>query len=262
MSNKSRFVWHDLNTRDVDGAKRFYGELFNWSFEKSDNGPYQHIKTGAEMIGGVRQMEASERVPPNWLGYISVDDVPATVAAATAHGGKVYMPTTAMPNVGTFAVVADPTGGVVAPWRSARPEEDQEPTAPTPMHAFCWDELLTLDPAAAAKFYTSVFGWGTESQDMGPMGTYTLFTRPGVKNRMQPDKEAWAGGMMQAPPTVPHSFWLAYVQVEDTDVSAERAKKLGATVVVPPTDIPNIGRFCAFMDPANAALAFISFPKP
>ena len=38
--NKHRFVWHDLNTKDLEGAKRFYGELFNWKFDESDDGPY------------------------------------------------------------------------------------------------------------------------------------------------------------------------------------------------------------------------------
>src|SRR5262245_42730799 len=101
MTMKSRFVWHDFNTKDVEGAKRFYCELFNWKFEKSDNGPYVHIKAGQEMIGGVRAMEANEKTPPCWLGYVGVDDVAATVEKMTKHGGKVHMPTTAMPNVGS-----------------------------------------------------------------------------------------------------------------------------------------------------------------
>ncbi len=261
MSNTCRFVWHDLNTHDVEGAKRFYGELFNWSFEQSGNEPYHHVKAGAQMIGGIRRKEANEPGPPSWLGYVLVEAVPAAVEKATAGGGRVYVPTTTMPDVGTFAVIADPTGGVVAPWRSARPEENKEASVPPANHTFCWDELLTSDPAAATKFYASVFGWVTETQNMGEMGDYTLFTRPGVKNPMRDDKPAWAAGLMKAPPMVPYSFWLAYVQVDNADATAERAKKLGANITVPPTDIPTIGRFCAFMDPQNAALAFISFPK-
>ena len=47
--NKHRFVWHDLNAKDVEQAKRFYGEAFNWSFEKGDSGPYLHIQFHAEL---------------------------------------------------------------------------------------------------------------------------------------------------------------------------------------------------------------------
>src|SRR4051812_43184475 len=97
--NKHRFVWHDLNTKDLEGSKKFYGEIFNWKFEGSD---YLHISAGAQMIGGMRPMGANEHMPTSWLGYIAVDDVAASVASITAAGGQVHMPTTAMPNVGTF----------------------------------------------------------------------------------------------------------------------------------------------------------------
>src|SRR3954468_21505012 len=147
-----RFVWHDLNTTDGAAAQRFYGELFNWTFERSE-GPYAHIKAGDQMIGGIRAMDASEKMPPSWLGYIGVDDVAATVDKMTKAGGKVYMPTTSLPNVGTFAVVADPSGAVMAPWKSARPGEDVEPSGMPELHTFCWDELSSTNLDAALTFY-------------------------------------------------------------------------------------------------------------
>src|SRR5437868_2344088 len=163
--NKHRFVWHDLNTKDVEGSKRFYGEIFNWKFDASDG--YVHIKAGDEMIGGMRQMSSNEPQPPSWLGYVGVDDVAATVATITSAGGKVFMPTKKMENVGTFAVTADPTGGVFAPWKSARAGEDVEKNGTAAQFTFCWDELITTDPAAATKFYTQVFGWEAQTMEMG-----------------------------------------------------------------------------------------------
>ena len=260
MTNISRFVWHDLSSNDVEAAKRFYGELFGWSFEQSGNEPYAHIRAGEQMIGGIRRKEADEPGPPSWLGYVLVDDVPEAVERMNAGGGTVYVPTTTMPDVGTFAVAADPTGGVVAPWRSARAEENDKASEPAGLHAFCWDELLTTEPAAATGFYTSVFGWDTETQPMGELGDYTLFSRPGVPDPMRDGKPAWAGGLMKSPPGVPYSFWLAYVLVKDTDATAERARELGANITVPPTDIPEVGRICTFMDPEGAPLALISYP--
>lgn len=260
MQNTSRFVWHDLNTTDVEAAKRFYGELFGWSFEDSENNGYCHISSGEEMIGGLRRREEGEHGPPSWLGYVLVDDVPAAVERVGGGGGQVYMPATTMPDVGTFAVVADPSGGVVAPWRSAREGENDECGAMPAVHAFCWDELLSTDPAAAGGFYSRVFGWGVETRDMGEAGEYTLFNRPGVPDPMRDEAPAWAAGMMQSPPGVPYSFWLAYVRVEDTDATAKRAESLGATLIAPPMEIEGVGRFCSFMDPQGAALAVITFP--
>ena len=49
--------------------------------------------------------------------------------------------------------------------------------------------------------------------------------------------------------------WLVYIGTEDVDASAGKAKELGATVHMPPTDIPNVGRFAVLMDPTGAAFA-------
>jgi hypothetical protein len=236
--NKHRFVWHDLSTKDLEASKRFYA--------------------GDEMIGGMRQMDAKEPQPTSWLGYIAVDDVPAAVDRITGANGKVHMPTTTMENVGTFAVTADPTGAVFAPWKSARASEDVERSGPAKPFTFSWDELLTTDPTAASSFYAAVFGWEPQAMDMGPSGTYTLFNRPGVKDAR--GDQAAAGGMIKSPPGIPHSFWMPYVQVESTDALSERAPRLGATITVPPTDIPNIGRFACFLDPQEAAIAIIQTP--
>jgi predicted enzyme related to lactoylglutathione lyase len=246
-------------------AQRFYGEAFNWTFEggqKDTSGDgYLHIKAGSEMIGGLRKMGANEHAPPHWLGYVLCDDVAATVAKITQANGKVYMPTTKMDNVGTFAVVADPTGATYAPWNSARAGENDAPESNLPKpFTFCWDELLTTDPTAAEKHYETVFGWKADHMDMGPAGTYTIFKRPGTTGvNGQP---RGAGGMMKAPPMVPHSLWIPYVSVENVDAISDKAKRLGANVTVQPTDIPNVGRFACWMDPQQAAIAVISFPKP
>jgi hypothetical protein len=67
-----------------------------------------------------------------------------------------------------------------------------------------------------------------------------------------------AGGMMKSPPGVPHSFWLPYVAVDHADHASERAKRLGATIAVPPTDIPNVGRFACWSDPQQASIAVLA----
>jgi predicted enzyme related to lactoylglutathione lyase len=253
--NKHRFVWHDLNTKDVEGSKSFYGEIFNWKFESSAGNPYIHIKAGDEMIGGMRQMGTDEPQPPSWLGYIGVDDVAATVSSITGAGGKVLVPTTQLENVGTFAVTADPTGAVFAPWKSARPGEDVEHQEMPKPYTFCWDELMSTDPSAAAAFYEKVFGWKPRPIDMGGGMTYTLLDRPGVTN-VKGDQGS-AGGVMKSPEGVPFSFWLVYVGVDDCDKVSERAARLGAKVTVPPTDIPNVGRFACWLDPQQAGIAIL-----
>src|SRR5262249_44727004 len=154
---------------------------------------------------------------------------------------------------GTFAVTADPTGAVFAPWKSARPGEDVEKIEMPKPFTFAWDELMTTDPAAAGAFYANVFGWKPRAVDMGGGGTYTLLDRPGVKNAK--GDQMSAGGMMKSPQGVPYSFWLPYIAADNTDKLSERATRLGAKVMVPPTDIPNVGRFACWQDPQGASIA-------
>ena len=255
--NQHRFVWHDLSTNDVDGAKRFYGEVFNWKFEGSER-EYVHVSAGDRMIGGIRTLGANERQPPSWLGYVLVEDVATAVATIEKQRGRVYLPTTVMDKVGTFAVTADPTGAVFAPWRSARGEENKPETQvarPAP-GTFCWDELVTTDPEAAGTFYATVFGWLPHAVEMGGGMTYTLFHRPGTR---APDGQpVGAGGMMKSPPGVTHSFWLAYVTVDNADRASDKAAKLGGKIMVPPTDIPNVGRFACWSDPQQAAIGVLA----
>src|SRR5205809_455890 len=100
--------------------------------------------------------------------------------------------------------------------------------------AFCWNELYTTDPKKAGDFYSELFGWTREPLQM-PTGEYTIFKRG----------DSQAAGMMRIPkemgPTPPH--WLVYFAVDDSDRTVDKARGMGAKVGVPPTDVPNIGRF-------------------
>ena len=124
---------------------------------------------------------------------------------------------------------------------------DATTKAPPCAGTFCWNELLTRETGPAQTFYTELFGWTTEEKDMGPAGTYTLY-----KNG-----ETFVGGMMaiqgEQMENVPPN-WLSYVAVDDVDASTTKAQGLGAKVCVPPTDVPNIGRFSVITDPTGATL--------
>lgn len=118
---------------------------------------------------------------------------------------------------------------------------------------FVWHELTTVDPLAAKAFYPKLFGWTFRDQDMGPSGTYTLWMAG----------ERGVGGMMAIDKS--HGFpsqWYGYVSVPDVDAAARRAGQLGAQVMVPPTDIPQVGRFALFQDPHGAVLAVMKPEGP
>lgn len=118
--------------------------------------------------------------------------------------------------------------------------------------AFSWNELLTTDVAAARKFYGQLLGWQFKDMPMGET-TYTVVSAGGTD----------IGGIMHTPPAAKGMppTWGAYVTVDNVDARATQAKKLGGEVLVPPTDIPGVGRFAVIQDPQGAMLSLITYAR-
>src|SRR6266567_183580 len=140
MGGTSKFVWHDFMAADVGGAKRFYGELFGWTFKPGDH-DYEHIVAGGKEIGGMMKLDPKHGAPPHWVGYVSVDDIDASIAAVTKNGGKIYVPKMDIPKVGQFAICADAQGAVFSPFHYTGKDANmaESNAAPGP-YTFCWDE--------------------------------------------------------------------------------------------------------------------------
>ena len=122
---------------------------------------------------------------------------------------------------------------------------------PSKQHgAFSWNELMTNDVNGAKTFYGQLFGWQFEDVKPGEMD-YTLVKVDGRES----------AGMMGMPPDAGNlpPNWGAYVTVDDVDARAKQAEALGGRVIVPPNDIPGIGRFCVILDPQGAALSLITY---
>ncbi len=124
-------------------------------------------------------------------------------------------------------------------------------TSPSRGHLL-WIELLAHDVSAARPFYEQVFGWQSVDLPMEPQ-PYPAFLVG----------ELPVAGMMQMPPTTPDDAphqWLGYFGVDDADASAALAVAMGATTFVPPTDIPEVGRFTVLGDPSGATVALLQPP--
>jgi uncharacterized protein len=119
---------------------------------------------------------------------------------------------------------------------------------------FAWYELITTDTAAAEAFYAKVVGWGAQDAST-PDLAYTVFTAGNVSvcGLMDLPEE---GRKMGARPR-----WMGYVVVNDVDATADRIKRLGGAVYVPPTN-SNIGRISVVADPQTATLALVKGLKP
>jgi uncharacterized protein len=130
--------------------------------------------------------------------------------------------------------------------------DQQKPNPAFGIGSFVWNELMTTDAKKAEKFYSKLLGWKFEPH--GPGGEYWMITdgKKGVGGMMDISKPMW-GGMP--------SCWGYYIDVEKCDETAKRVEKLGGKIVVPPKDVPEVGRFAAIKDPTGAMVSVITLKK-
>jgi predicted enzyme related to lactoylglutathione lyase len=257
---EGRFFWYELMTGDQDEAIDFYTKVVGWT--ASDAGQpdmrYTILSAAGHGIGGIMQITDEMRAGgarPGWLGYIHVADTDAEVKEIEAAGGRILMQPGDIPNVGRFALVADP-GGTIFYLLAPRPREgDGPPPQPAPGLAGTvgWRELYAGDGQEAAfAFYSGRFGWETIAEmDMGPMGKYRIFGKDGEQ----------LGGMMDKPANVPVPTWTFYVNIEGIDAAAERVKANGGSLVMGPMEVPGGSWVLQATDPQGAHFALISLKR-
>jgi predicted enzyme related to lactoylglutathione lyase len=234
------FVWRELATSEPEKAVGFYSELFGWKIKETDMGggsKYYLINNGEKQIGGIWPSDPKMKMPTFWGEYVSVENVDDATTRAKKAGGKVFKDPMDIPNVGRFAIVQDPQGGVTMPFKSVH----GDPPASTPPQAgeFCWESLSTSNSKAAIEFYTSVYDW--KVKEFAPGMPYFEGAGQQVASFMEDQK-------------IP-THWLSYVAVPKLGEARDRAKRLGAKILMEEIPVPGIGKFAVIQDPVGATIA-------
>ncbi|AEV81325.1 hydroxylase [Actinoplanes sp. SE50] len=117
-------TWNELNTRDLDTARTFYGAVFGWTFRTAEVGglPYLLCDNGRRPVAGIHPMTGdgwSDDISPYWLTYFATGDCDAAAEHAFALGGRIISPPTTIP-IGRYAVLTDPQGATFALLTTAR----------------------------------------------------------------------------------------------------------------------------------------------
>lgn len=241
------FSWVELATTDQTAAKKFYGDLFGWTVNDQPMGPgeiytlFQIRGRDAAAAYTMREDERKAGMPPHWTMYVGVKNADEAAKKAAELGGKVIAGPFDVMDHGRMAVLQDPTGAYVCVWQAGKNQGVGVKREPG---ALCWTELSTGDTKAAEKFYTGLFGWTPKHSTMPGM-EYTEWHVGGAAE----------GGMMPSPaPNIPPN-WLPYFEVRDPDATAAKAQSLGAKTIVPPNEIPQVGKFSILQDPQGAVFA-------
>ena len=246
------FCWMELATSDQSAGKNFYTSLFGWAPNDIPMGPDSYYTifrmNGRDVAAGctLQPDEVAMHIPPHWNLYISVDNADASAKKAGELGGKVIAGPFDVADAGRMAVIQDPTGAYFSLWQ---PQRNPGVGIVGDPGAFCWADLNTPDPDRAGKFYAALFGWKLSLGENDPNGY--LHIQNGDK---------FIGGVppvqFQNPNAPPH--WLLYFSVADVDVSAAKAKDLGARFFMPPMTIEGVGRFAIMADPQGAVSAIFT----
>jgi predicted enzyme related to lactoylglutathione lyase len=107
----SPVVHFEIRSADPDATRKFFGQLFGWTFSDGGIPGYTYVETGVEgaVPGGISPLQGGQ---PMVTVFVGVPDVAATLEAAVAQGGRIIQEATKVPGV-TFGLLADPQGQVV-----------------------------------------------------------------------------------------------------------------------------------------------------
>jgi predicted enzyme related to lactoylglutathione lyase len=240
------FRWMDISTPQYARSTEFYAGLFDWTFDELD--PQFHYATayrGGNKVAGFSDF-AQPTQPTQWMGYLLVEDAAALGARAAELGGAMDM-LIPVGDLGTMAVLTDPSGAKIGLWQPAKHQGAELIMEPG---SLSWVDYRTREPQIAIDFYTQLFGWTATKADFPGMEywTFELDGRPhaGLHVPSEDQGEITPG-------------WSYTIGVEDADVAVEWVSSHDGTVLSGPTDTA-FGRVVTILDPDGARLSLMQPP--
>ena len=257
--------WVDTWQPDAEAAVRFYTRLFGWDLEDTmpADVPGQHFMCrlrGRDVAAIASRPQAAPPVTA-WTTYVWVVDAADTASRAGAAGGSVLVETFESLDGGRIAIIADPAGAAIGVWQPGAHRGAQLVNEPG---AWSMSALSTPDPEGATSFYGAVFGWVTETFDLGDaqMTMWKLPRYVGGEPQQPVARDVVAtmmspsGDQAEAPASWSVDFWIWNV-----DQAVREATELGGKVITGPYDIPDVGmRQTVIADPQGATLSLTQPP--
>lgn len=114
-----RITWTDLTVPDAEPIRDFYSQVVGWSHESVDMGGYADFNMNSpengETIAGICHARGeNSQLPPQWLVYITIENLDMSLASCKQMAGKILVPPKEMKEYGRYAVIQNPAGAVCA----------------------------------------------------------------------------------------------------------------------------------------------------
>ena len=249
-----KVIFAELVTPDLAASKRFYGELFGWTFRDYEAGArhYSEASLAGHPVAGLfhKDLPEGNHRQPSWLTYISAQDVDVATKLAQEKGAKVLFEPHTVPDRGREAVFADPQGAVFVALASSSGDPPDVLAVPGD---WIWSSLITSDPKAAASFYEALFGYAV----------YDLPAAAGAQHFMLASDNFARASVNSLPGTGAdfHPYWLNYVRVEDAVKMAAKVVALGGRVLVEPRVDRHGGMIAVVADPQGAPFGLLEWQE-
>jgi predicted enzyme related to lactoylglutathione lyase len=245
-----KLVWADLFTTDPAGATKFYCSLIGWTatpIEQKGNGYVIFSNAGRPVAGLAPRSVRGGNHPSRWIGYYSVANLDAAVAAATRDGGIVRASAHKFPDRGVQAIVADVDGNPIGLLQSS--SGDPVDSEPKPGD-WNWFELYAKSPKATSAFYHDAVGLEVAPE-----------TNPDKKSDFVLASAGQArGGVAQMPEgTDVKPSWLGVIRVANLDDTLARVPALGGEILVAPHSVEFGSRFAIILDPTGGTVGLVQY---
>jgi predicted enzyme related to lactoylglutathione lyase len=257
-----KVVWHELLTDTPEQSLTFYSELFGWEFESLADTRlnYMTIRHQGVLIGGmIDQTRLPNKVDiSQWVTLIAVADVERAAAAVESGGGTVFTPPTSLGERGDIAVVADDQGALFALLQTTTGEPLDNDKGEVPaVGDFLWDELWTVDIAAAGNFYSALAPYQAEVKTPGRGEDAIDYNVLSSQGRMRM-------GIRDNPVEGLPPIWVNYLRVADAGQLGrilERVEPLGGEILMPAVERPGGGSMAIIAGPSGAGIALQVWPE-
>ncbi|MEV0633875.1 VOC family protein [Streptomyces sp. NPDC050619] len=246
--------WIDLGSPDTERAAAFYGGVFGWQLvsagpEAGGYGLFQKDGATVAGLGPLTEQGASSA----WTVYFLTDDVQATADAVEQGGGTVRVAPMDVMDAGRMAQLTDQQGAQFAALQPGTGPGGLEKASED--DTLVWVELHVPDPVAGIDFYRGLFGWRSAEMQAPGMTYRVLSLKDG-------DQEATSfGGAAPLQEGGQGASWVPYFAVSDADETARKTEENGGSVLMPASDVPEVGRIAWLADTAGAVFAVLK-PNP
>ncbi|MGW6569140.1 VOC family protein [Streptomyces sp. NPDC054975] len=239
--------WVSLMVHGLDATQEFYGALFGWEFVPGPQqlGPYVRALLDGKEVAGIGQLPPDRHLPVAWTTYLAADDADEVAETIRCCGGTVAVGPLDAGEAGRLVICSDPVGAVFGVWQAGLHLGTATAGSPgTPV----WNELLTYETSAVAKFYQTVFRYEAEPVVSADFDYLTLL--------LEGRPVAALHGLGTALPRDRGPHWMTYFEVADTDAAARLVTELGGHVLRPPREGAQ-GRVALVADTEGAVFTIV-----